>query len=128
PENLTMEQESCRNIRREKTPWQDDGSSIAVFYEFVSKNVSMPSDLGELIAYVLLLVITWYTLLFALRFLLSLVKPVLVVLVALFLFRFVRSFELEDIIDLVFTILGLVANLVGSIVAKFMEVILRIFN
>ncbi|XP_016957957.1 uncharacterized protein LOC108029965 [Drosophila biarmipes] len=123
-----MEHKSCRNTGHEKSPWQDDGSSLTVFYEFVSKNVSMPSDLGELIAYVLLLVITWYTLLFALRFLVSLVKPVLVVLVALFLFRFLRSFEFEDLIDLGFTILGLVANLVASIVAKFLEFVLRIFS
>jgi len=126
--NLTMEQESCSNMRQKRSPWQDDGSSVTVFYEFVSKNVSMPTDLGELIAYVLLLVITWYTLLFAFRFLISLVKPVLVVLVALFVFRFLRSFEFEDIIDLGFTILGVVANLVISVVTKFLEFILRFFS
>ncbi|XP_017069520.1 uncharacterized protein LOC108106788 [Drosophila eugracilis] len=124
-----MEHESCRrNIRREEMSWEDDGNSVSVLYDFVSKNVSMPSDLGELVAYVLLLIITWYALVFAFRFVLSLVKPVLIVLVALFLFRFLRSFEIDDVVNLVLGILSLVFNLVSSIVAKFMEFILRILS
>ncbi|XP_017125564.1 uncharacterized protein LOC108144911 [Drosophila elegans] len=120
-----MERGSNKDFRREEGGWQNDGSFPAVFHEFVSKNVSMPSDLGQLIAYVLLLVVSWYTLLFAFRFLISLVKPVLVVLVAFFIFQCLRSYQLGGIIDLVFTILGQVANLVTTILAKVMEVIVR---
>ncbi|KAH8269862.1 hypothetical protein KR018_008142, partial [Drosophila ironensis] len=70
--------------------WQD-GTSPSLFYDFVAKNVSMPSDLGELLAYVVLLVVTWYVLMFLLRFVLSLVKPVIIVVVALFMFQFLTS-------------------------------------
>ncbi|XP_017040708.1 uncharacterized protein LOC108087703 [Drosophila ficusphila] len=122
-----MDRGSFRDNRREGR-WQDEGSPVPVFFDFVSKNVSMPSDLGELIAYVLLLVISWYALVFAFRFLLSLVKPVLVVVAALFIFRFLRAFEFEDITDLFFQILCVIANLVSSIVAKFLEVIFSVFK
>ncbi|KAH8290733.1 hypothetical protein KR054_005576, partial [Drosophila jambulina] len=71
----------------------------ALFFDFFTKNMSIPSEMGELVAYVLLMVISWYAVAFAFRFLLSLVRPVLIVLVALFLFRFLRTFEGGDIKD-----------------------------
>ncbi|KAH8336789.1 hypothetical protein KR059_003264, partial [Drosophila kikkawai] len=78
-----------------------DGSSVgALFHNFVNKNFSTPFEMGELVAYVLLLVISWYALIFAFRFLLSLVKPVLIVLAALFLFRFLRTFGGPEMTDL----------------------------
>ncbi|XP_016985885.1 uncharacterized protein LOC108049270 [Drosophila rhopaloa] len=120
-----MERGSCKDFRQKGGDWQNDGSFFTVFHEFISKNVSMPSDLGELIAYVLLLVISWYALIFAFRFLISLVKPVIVVVAAFFVFQFLRTYEFVGLVDLIFTILGLVANLVSSILAKIMDIIAR---
>ncbi|KAH8253499.1 hypothetical protein KR032_005775, partial [Drosophila birchii] len=81
-----------------------DKSVGAIFFDFVTKNMAMPSEMGELVAYVLLMVISWYAVAFAFRFMLSLVKPVLIVLAALFLFRFLRTFEGGEMKDLFFQI------------------------
>ncbi|KAH8400856.1 hypothetical protein KR009_001495 [Drosophila setifemur] len=112
-----MDSNSCPEIRRPPGDWRDP-SSVSLFQEFVAKNVSMPSDVGELIAYVLLLVVTWYVLMFALRFLLSLVKPVIVVVAALLLFRYINTMSIESVIDLIFNSLGLLGNLVANVFGK----------
>ncbi|KAH8318368.1 hypothetical protein KR059_005707, partial [Drosophila kikkawai] len=72
----------------------------ALFFDFVTKNLAIPSEMGELVAYVVLMVISWYALVFAFRFLLSLVKPVLIVLAAVFLLRLLPSFGGAEIKDL----------------------------
>ncbi|XP_020800466.1 uncharacterized protein LOC110177862 [Drosophila serrata] len=101
-----------------------DKSVGAIFYDFVTKNMAMPSEMGELVAYVLLMVISWYVVAFTFRFMLSLVKPVLIVLVALFLFRFLRTFEGGEMKDVLIGI----ANLLMSGVSKAAELFMRLLD
>ncbi|KAH8252311.1 hypothetical protein KR038_004856, partial [Drosophila bunnanda] len=104
-----MESKNCKFFGPNEGDCHDK-SVGTIFFDFVTKNMAIPSEMGELVAYVLLMVISWYAVAFAFRFILSLVKPVLIVLVALFLFRFLRTFEGSEMKDLFVQIASLLMS------------------
>ncbi|XP_043644276.1 uncharacterized protein LOC122613920 [Drosophila teissieri] len=86
-----MEQ-SCRSVgSREqygRMHWESDKQCGMLFLDCVYRNASMPSAMGDLIIYVVFLVVTSYAIVFLFRMVLSLVKPVLIAVFALLIFRF----------------------------------------
>ncbi|XP_017838461.1 uncharacterized protein LOC108596843 [Drosophila busckii] len=114
--------------------WKDSSSDwrdspfFVVLYEYTVKNAGMPNDMGTLIAYLLLFLVTWYLLLWTARFVLSLVWPVLLVVSALFLFRFLRTFEQEDLVDMLVQAFSLMADTVVAVIAKGLDLVLGVLS
>ncbi|KAH8299924.1 hypothetical protein KR044_007541, partial [Drosophila immigrans] len=100
--------------------WRD-APFIAVLYDYTVKNVGFPSDIGTLIAYVLVLVVSWYVVLWTARFVLSLVWPVIIVVSAFLLFRFLRTFQHDDLENILLQAVTFVADTVISIMGKTLE-------
>lgn len=104
--------------------WKDtsedwrDSPFLVVLYEYAVKNTGIPSDMGTLIAYLLLFLVTWYVVIWAARCILSLIWPVLLCISALFLFRILRSYDQEDLLDMLFQGIALVADTVVVILSK----------
>lgn len=107
---------------QELSDWRDSPFYV-VIYEYTVKNVGMPTDMGTLIAYVLLFLITWYVFIWVVRFLLSLVWPVIIVVAALFLFRYLCTFQYEDFVDAILEIFTLLADTVVTILEKIIELL-----
>lgn len=100
--------------------WRDSPFYM-VIYEYTVKNVGMPTDMGTLIAYVLLFLVTWYVFTWTVRCLLSLVWPVIIVVVALFLFRFLLTCQYEDLVDAILKVLTLLADTVVTLLEKIID-------
>ncbi|XP_030381457.1 hornerin [Scaptodrosophila lebanonensis] len=99
----------CSDDADEKDGRED--AILALLYDWTVKNVFTPNDLGTMVAYVLLFLISWYVILSALRFVMRLMWPVIVVVSAVLLFRFLRTFEPADLADMFLYAIGLVADL-----------------
>ncbi|KAH8421002.1 hypothetical protein KR222_001609, partial [Zaprionus bogoriensis] len=106
----------------EPADWRDS-PFLVVLFEYTVKNVGMPTDMGILIAYVLLFLITWYAIIWLGRFLFSLVWPVIIVVSALFLFRFLRTFQVEDLADMVLQVITMMADAVILLLQKILELL-----
>ncbi|XP_034478051.1 uncharacterized protein LOC117784424 [Drosophila innubila] len=107
--------------------WRDS-PFFSVIYDYTVKNAGMPTDMGTLIAYLLLFAITWYVFLWTARFLLSLVWPVIIVVSALFLFRFLRTFQKEDMEDMAIQALTLICDTVVSFMGKTLEFLMGLLE
>lgn len=105
---------------KEPGDWRDSPFYV-VIYEYTVKNVGMPSDMGTLIAYIVLFLFTWYVFTWTIRLVLSLVWPLLVVVAAFFLFRFLCTFQYEDLTDVFLEAITLVADAVVSVLEKLIE-------
>ncbi|XP_030554107.1 uncharacterized protein LOC115757824 [Drosophila novamexicana] len=112
---------------KEAGDWRDSPFFI-VLYEYTVKNAGMPTDMGTLIAYVLLLLVTWYVLLWTARFMISLIWPVIIVVSALFLFRFLRTFEQDELLDLLFQAIGLTTDAAVAILSKTLDFLLGLLH
>ncbi|EDW00723.1 GH20860 [Drosophila grimshawi] len=113
------------NKWEESGDWRDSPFLI-VLSEYVSKNVGMPTDMGTLIAYVLLLVVTWYVILWATRLMISLIWPVIMVVSAYFLFHLLRTYGHEYLLDLFFQALSVLVETALTVIAKSLKFILYI--
>ncbi|XP_060652047.1 uncharacterized protein LOC132788581 [Drosophila nasuta] len=100
--------------------WRD-APFLVVLYDYTMKNAEFPSDIGTLIAYVLVLIVSWYVVLWTARFLLSLVWPVIIVVSAFLLFRFLHTFQHEDLGDIVLHTLTYVVDTAAYIIEKIFE-------
>lgn len=110
--------------------WQDtdedwrDSPFFVVLYEYAVKNAGIPSDMGTLITYVLLFFVTWYVVVWAARFILSLIWPVVFCVSAVFLFRFLRSYDQEDLLDMLFQGITLIADKIVLILSQVLGFVL----
>ncbi|KAH8290739.1 hypothetical protein KR054_005574 [Drosophila jambulina] len=95
---LDMNEGDCRHV-----------SVGAFFADFIARRLATPSELG-LVAYLVLLVISWYALAFIFRILLSLAKLVILVLASLFLCHILSRFDAAGIMDLFIQISSLTMN------------------
>ncbi|XP_039480885.1 uncharacterized protein LOC120444946 [Drosophila santomea] len=68
--------------------WESDEQCGMLFLDCVYRNASMPSAMGDLILYVVFLVATSYAIVLLFRMVLSLVKPILIAVIALLVIRF----------------------------------------
>ncbi|EDW90842.2 uncharacterized protein LOC6530192 [Drosophila yakuba] len=89
-----MEQ-NCRSVgileQYGRMHWKSDEQCGMLFLDCVYRNASMPSAMGDLILYVVFLVATSYAIVSLFRMVLCLVKPVLKVVIALLVIRFLIS-------------------------------------
>lgn len=125
--NAAMDSSHCHERSPEPGDWRD-GPSMSLFHDFIAKNVSMPNDFGQLVAYLILLVVSWYVLMFTIRFVLSLVKPVIIVVAGLFLFQYLRNLDYGDALNQLFEIVGQLGTLVAAGFAKCLQIILDILR
>lgn len=125
--NAAMDSSHCHRRSPEPGDWRD-GPSMSLFHDFIAKNVSMPTDFGQLVAYLILLVVSWYVLMFAVRFVLSLVRPVIIVVTGLFLFQYLRNLDFGDALNQIFEIVGQIGALVAAAFAKCLQIILDILR
>ncbi|KAH8319803.1 hypothetical protein KR074_006158 [Drosophila pseudoananassae] len=123
--NTAMDSSTCHKSSSEPGDWRD-GLSISLLYDFIAKNVSIPTDFGQLVAYLILLVVSWYVLVFSVRFVVSLVKPVLIVVIGLFLFEYLRHLDYGDTLNQLFEIVGHIFSLAAAAFGKCLKIILDI--
>ncbi|KAH8279249.1 hypothetical protein KR026_004806, partial [Drosophila bipectinata] len=125
--NTAMDSSTCHKRSPEAGDWRD-GPSISLLYDFIAKNVSIPTDFGQLVAYLILLLVSWYVLVFSVRFVLSLVKPVIIVVIGLFLFQFLSKLDFGDTLNQLFEIVGHICSLAIAAFGKFLKILLDILR
>ncbi|EDW39766.1 GL14518 [Drosophila persimilis] len=99
-----------RRSTEEIGDWRD-ASLHTVLYEYFVKNMALSSDLGALIGYVLVFVITWYVIIWMARFVLSLVWPVVMLVLAVILIRLVSAFDIPELTDMLFQAVVVVSDM-----------------
>ncbi|BFG04237.1 uncharacterized protein DMAD_03251 [Drosophila madeirensis] len=122
-----MDKPSKARSSEEIADWRD-ASFHMVIYEYFVKNMSLPSDMGTLIGYILFFIITWYVLLWALRFMFSMIWPVVMVVLAVLMIRFLATFEASDLIDMFFQAVVMVSDMLLSVGARVLEFGLSFLN
>ncbi|KAH8354908.1 hypothetical protein KR093_000932 [Drosophila rubida] len=120
---VKMSKGSCT----EPGDWRD-APFLVVIYDYAVKNAGFPTDIGTMIAYVLLLFVSWYVVLWTARFLLSLIWPVIIVVSAILLFRFLRAYEHEELENILLHSVTYVADLVIAITGKTLEFLLGLLS
>ncbi|XP_037811739.1 uncharacterized protein LOC119603690 [Lucilia sericata] len=99
-----------------------------VLYEWIVKNMSIPSDMSTIVAYIGLFLIGWYSIVWVTRFIMTIIWPLFLIASAIIVFRILQFYEPEDIADIVFKSLTIVADTLVLILGKILEFCLKIFE
>ncbi|XP_005179898.1 uncharacterized protein LOC101892780 [Musca domestica] len=99
-----------------------------VLFEWLNKNVAIPSDLSKFIAYIAMFIILWYTIVWTTRFVISIIWPLFLITTAIVVFRVLQYYDLDELIDLIKHSCAYAADTFVTAMAKTLEVILKFFE
>ncbi|XP_073840539.1 uncharacterized protein [Musca autumnalis] len=99
-----------------------------VIFEWLQKNVTVPSEISKIIAYIAMFLILWYTIVWTTRFVISIIWPLFLITSAIVVFRVLQYYDLEAITDIIKQTLSYVADTFVTGMAKMMEIILKFFE
>ncbi|KAM7357753.1 uncharacterized protein ACRADG_002982 isoform 1-T2 [Cochliomyia hominivorax] len=99
-----------------------------VLYEWIVKNISMPTEMSTIVAYIGLILIVWYSLIWLTRFIMSIIWPVFLIASAIIAFRILQFYEPEDLADMFFKSLTIVADTLMLAMETFIQYISKMIE
>ncbi|XP_011179585.1 uncharacterized protein LOC105210378 [Zeugodacus cucurbitae] len=99
-----------------------------VLYEWLTKNMNLPNDYGTIIAYIGLFLITWYTIIWAVRLVMAVIWPLFIIASAIVVFRILQFYDPEEITTIMMKSFSIIADTLVMILAKLLEFAFDIFD